>query len=499
MIPSPAPPRDRQTPAVTPSSAPLSSQQVSVSLSPVALQDSAPIWREGFFSLRKILYILRQRPLVAARLLRLRQKLTPILGPWPSPQRPGATPPVGTLSPSADHFAAYAQAALRLSWSRFCASDKTDDQAEASTHTPADTNGNSASRGSTRSEIDGKSVSQVTIQNAMDGGTASRIDPSDVTNEKNDPREWQRRAREKLSLLMGFHDNTNLPELEHSWRDMLPNGLLREACYLHLSPVRRVVASLVLDPTRQSAIAAPVMLCLQGHTSGAHISWGEARETIDPARLARGGDFAVQAVARGFVAVCIEQSGFGERREQEVTHQWDHPCIDQVNRALLLGRTLLAERVMDIQAVINWLVHAAPHLQIDPHRIHAMGNSGGGDTALYAAALDERIAGVIAGSCVGRFRTTSGRRKTCPDTVIPGILEWLEYDDILALLAPRPLVAVSGHKDHIYPFAEVAAAVAGAQPVYARLGRPEHIRAVAGPAGHRFYPDVAWPAFMELI
>ncbi|MBF0176829.1 MAG: hypothetical protein HQL63_08285 [Magnetococcales bacterium] len=398
--------------------------------------------REGGLSLRRILFALRGRPLLASRLLRLREKLTPLLGPWrPLGKEPGLSPE--HASPSTGHFADYQNVALQLSWVRM----------QAGTH------------------------------------LAEGIEP----------RVWQAEVREKLGELMGFRHGKGSLELAHTFREILPGGLEREACYLRLTSGRYVVASVLRDPVRRGEELAPVMICLQGHTSGAHISWGEARETIDPARLARGGDFAVQAVARGFVAVCIEQSGFGERREQVVTHQWDHPCIDQANRALLLGRTLLAERVMDVCAVVNWLERTGAAYRIDPRRIYAMGNSGGGDTALYAAALDLRIAGVIAGSCVGRFCTTSGRRKSCPDTVIPGILAWLEYDDILALCAPRPVVAVSGERDHLYPFSEVAAVVAGARPVYERLGKPEHVRALAGPGGHRFYPDMAWPAFMEMI
>jgi len=241
------------------------------------------------------------------------------------------------------------------------------------------------------------------------------------------------------------------------------------------------------------------MLCLQGHNSGAHISWGEARHPIDAQRIARGGDFALQAAAQGFVAVCIEQSCFGERGERKLAQRWDHPCVDAANRALLLGRTLLGERVMDVFAVIDWLRAGSAGPALDGARIYAMGNSAGGETALYAAALDEgRLAGVIASGCVGRFRTTSGARKTCPDTVVPGILRWLEYDDIVALCAPRPLLVVSGRDDHIYPFAEAQACANGAAAVYEAMNAGANLRCLEGEDGHRFYPALAWPSFLEM-
>ena len=30
------------------------------------------------------------------------------------------------------------------------------------------------------------------------------------------------------------------------------------------------------------------------------------------------------------------------------------------------------------------------------------------------------------------------------------------------------------------------------------VGAAEMLRAVSGPGGHRFYPDQAWPAFLEM-
>ena len=135
---------------------------------------------------------------------------------------------------------------------------------------------------------------------------------------------------------------------------------------------------------------------------------------------------------------------------------------------------------------------------LDPARIHVMGNSAGGEAGLYAAALDSRIGAVIASGCVGAYRDTIGCRSGCADAVIPGILQWLENDDVLRLCAPRPLVVVSGVNDHLYPFSGAAAMAAAAGDIYGAMGVPEMLCAVSGPGGHRFYPDQVWPAFMEM-
>lgn len=364
----------------------------------------------------------------------------------PYPQPPGGR----DLSPSRAHLSAYKQAPLRLSWDR--------------------------------------------------AGIA-------------DAGEWQDRARAKLAELLGYERARTPPSVTESRNLPLPGGMEGRCYYLAAGDADiggadiPVTVVRPLDGRQDSPpdghgsggnAPLPVMLCLHGHNSGAHLSWGEARMPDDPNKLAAGADYALQAVRHGYGAVCIEQSCFGERRERTLPRRAAHPCFDAVGHALLLGRTLLGERVSDVSAVIDWLEAQADGLGLDPARIHVMGNSAGGETGLYSAALDLRIGGVMAGGCIGAYRDTIGWRSGCADAVIPGILQWLENEDVLRLCAPRPLVAVSGVGDHLYPFDGAAKTVVAAGDVYGALGAAEMLRAVSGPGGHRFYPDQAWPAFLEM-
>jgi hypothetical protein len=313
-----------------------------------------------------------------------------------------------------------------------------------------------------------------------------------------DPAVWQKTVRVKLRQLLGIPQSPKPAATLGGARETTASGLCRQTIYLPSVKRRHVPVTVVWDAAQSSRL--PVMLCLQGHTSGAHISWAEARSPADEMRIENGGDYACQAVAHGHVAICIEQIAFGERREQALIHRWDHACVDACNRALLLGRTVLGDRVADVFAVLDWLQSSEPGLpSMDIGTVRAMGNSAGAETALFATALDPRIEAVIASGCVGAWRKTSGTRKTCPDTVIPGVLAWIEYSDILALCAPRPLLVVSGVNDHIYPFHLAAECTADAEPVYAAMRAAHRLRAVSGSAGHRFYPDVAWPAFLDLL
>ncbi len=311
-----------------------------------------------------------------------------------------------------------------------------------------------------------------------------------------DPAQWQRAARAKLAELLGYETSRTKPAVAVQVDFSLPGGLRRRRVYLKCRETRIIPVDLVWNGSNRPR--QPVMLCLQGHNSGAHLSWGEARMPADPLKIASGADYALQAVRRGYVAVCIEQACFGERRELEIADPSPHACFDAAHHALLLGRTLLGERVTDVSSVIDWLEADSAGIALDSGRVHAMGNSSGGDTSVYAAAVDTRIKGVIASGCLGFFRTTIGRRAACPDAIIPGILNWLEYDDIVALCAPRAFLGISGLTDHIYPFRETEAVISSASAIYRAFGADRNLRAVPGPHGHRFYPEVAWPVFEEM-
>ena len=61
----------------------------------------------------------------------------------------------------------------------------------------------------------------------------------------------------------------------------------------------------------------PTVICLQGHSSGMHISLGEAKFSRDENSIQGGRDFAVQAVKEGCCAVVIEQRYMGSAGQDE--------------------------------------------------------------------------------------------------------------------------------------------------------------------------------------
>ncbi len=312
------------------------------------------------------------------------------------------------------------------------------------------------------------------------------------------PLDWQLKARAKLCELLGYERLSDVPAPIHMEDFPISGGLRRRRIYLRSRAFRDIPIHLVWRSEDESP--KPVLLYMSGSTSGVHVAWGDVRIPADYLLLGVGADMARQAAERGYLVVCIEQACFGERLERHLKPRSVARCIDAANHALILGRTLLGEQIMDVSSVIDWLEDGQSGLNIDLDRLHLFGHSSGGSIAVYSAAADTRITATIASGCVGFIReTTAKRRNPEGSTVVPGILQWLEQDDLIALCAPKPFIAVSGIHDHIFPFEGAKAVIESASQIYRLLGAEDAITAVMGKAGHQYYPDVTWAAVSQML
>ena len=198
--------------------------------------------------------------------------------------------------------------------------------------------------------------------------------------------EWQNEARAKLSLLLG------LENIKKPGDDKFTIEYTKE--YEEYTEIRFTIESeegysfpsVILVP-RNIKLPAPAMLCLQGHSTGMHISLGRPIYDTDEKDISDGDrDFAIRAVKEGCIAVAIEQRNFGECGSQP---NGNPNCHISTMTALMLGRTTIGERVHDVSCVIDALLE---HFNlIDENKIMLMGNSGGGTATIYTAAIDKRI------------------------------------------------------------------------------------------------------------
>ena len=257
-------------------------------------------------------------------------------------------------------------------------------------------------------------------------------------------------------------------------------------------PHVEVICQLLL-PKKAPDEKLPLVICLQGHSKGMHLSLGRAVYEGDEEKIAGGDrDFARQIAERGQAALAIEQRAFGERGGTPEGPACLHPAL----QALLLGHTLIGERCWDVSRAIDAVKAHFP--MIDTDRIAVMGNSGGGTVALYAAALDTRISAAMPSCAVSSFISSIGVRRHCACNYVPGIAREFDMGDIAGLIAPRPLIVVSGENDGLFPVEGAKEQVRIARASYEAAGAPGRIAHVIGPEGHRFYAALSWPVFDAL-
>lgn len=204
----------------------------------------------------------------------------------------------------------------------------------------------------------------------------------------------------------------------------------------------------------------PVLICLQGHTAGFHISIGKYKFPGDERGLGTS-TFALDAVKNGYAALCIEQRGMGERQPIATKNRGHHdgegcPCLFTAMTALLSGRTLIGERVWDVSKAIDSL---SAFDCVDLDDISCVGNSGGGTATYYSACFDERIKVAIPSCAVCTYRDSIGDMWHCTCNYIPKMAQYFDMGELAALIAPRKLMVVNGKIDAIFP-------IEGAREVY---------------------------------
>ncbi len=167
----------------------------------------------------------------------------------------------------------------------------------------------------------------------------------------------------------------------------------------------------------------------------------------------------------GFAVIAYDQCGFGLRLLEGRDFYKNHP-----------GWSKLGRMVMDARAAVSFAVEgrgaaksAIP--EFNPKRVFLLGYSSGALTAMYAGALDDRVAGVACFSGwtplrnAGNAKRTGGNRRLWELHALQprlGLFDGREiempfdYDDVLGLVLPKPCLVVTPKRDRYADFSAVA-------------------------------------------
>ena len=239
----------------------------------------------------------------------------------------------------------------------------------------------------------------------------------------------------------------------------------------------------------------PVVIGLQGHSTGMHISLGRPKYPGDEQTISGGDrDFAIQAVALGYAAVAMEQRGFGEL--DGTVSQGSGRCHQNAVQAMMLGRTMIGERAHDVSALIDAL---GQFPECDVNKVGLMGNSGGGTATFYTACVEPRVKVAMPSCAFCSLHDSIFSLHHCICNYIPQLYKYFEMGDLALLIAPRPLIVVCGKDDRIFPLEGVKREFATVQKIYDAMGVPNNCALVVGQEGHRFDAAQSWPVYAEML
>lgn len=303
--------------------------------------------------------------------------------------------------------------------------------------------------------------------------------------------EWRTKLRKKLiNLLGGFPDKSefNLRVIERREFD----EYFREKIIFNSSKEIEVYGYLLIP--KNTEFPNSLVIAIPGHGYGMKDAVGinpDGSEKESSNGYMK--DFGLILVKNGFMTFVIEQLGFGERREErDIKEGLDKSsCRYYSFWALMLGKTLIGLRVWDLIRTVDLFIE---EYGIKENSIGVYGISGGGTTALFASALDDRIKATIISGYLSTFKDSILAIPHCECNYIPKILNYAEMYNIASLIAPRNLFIEHGKHDHIFPIEATIYAFEKVKRVYEFLGVPENIDFEFFEGGHEIWAkkSISW-------
>ncbi|MBQ8410072.1 MAG: hypothetical protein IJY39_14540 [Clostridia bacterium] len=318
---------------------------------------------------------------------------------------------------------------------------------------------------------------------------------------KEDFNQWKSRAKEKLFDLLGIAEIEKFAcpvEVEIEFDRYAEDLDAREIRFRFRSEENVTIPCHLCIPKSAEGKKTPVMITLQGHSTGMHVGLSRPKFPGDQQSLNMNWDrdYSKIALKEGLCVVVLEQRGFGENGGHPTSG--NPRCTEVAKRAMLLGRTLIGERVWDVGRCIDALESTFADL-VDLDKILLMGNSGGGTATTYTAIFEDRVKIAVPSCAVCDWEDSVAIMAHCACNHVPYIAKYFDMGDLVAMTAPKREVVVSGTVDNGFLIDGAINAVAVGRRGYEALGVSDKLVHVIAEGDHRFYAKESYPYIHKLI
>lgn len=265
---------------------------------------------------------------------------------------------------------------------------------------------------------------------------------------------WKSRVRNILKDLIGLEHMETCPlNPQLLEKTQLKDGIIREKVLIQVEPEVWMPMYILIPPKKQEG-KQKCFLAPPGHLGAGKYSVAgryDIPAVEEKIRLFHY-DYGMQLAKRGYVALCNDNRGFGERREAALQKEEEDAflnstCFHLAHMAEPLGQTVIGMSVWDLMRMLDYIEERG---EWDTSSAGCLGFSGGGMQTLWLAALDDRIhhAG-ISGYFYGYRDSLLKLNGNCNCNYVPHLWEHVDMGDIGALIAPRPVMIQSCRADKL--------------------------------------------------
>jgi dienelactone hydrolase len=300
-----------------------------------------------------------------------------------------------------------------------------------------------------------------------------------------DRKQWQAEGRGKVraTLLQCLGEMPPRPSPEKvrvvSVEDKGPYTL--ERIEFHNGVDMMVPGILAIPKQRKGRV--PVVIGMHGHSGSKNEYLPDLdRESSLGALLVRNG-YAVAAIDGYFNG---ERVGLGPRGKQDDAAGQEMTLF---KLHLWQGRTLWGMMLRDEQCLLDYL---ATRPELDMTRVGGTGMSMGCTRAWWLAAIDERVHAIVGVACFTRYTELMSHRSSHGIYYfVPGLMKHFNTEAIYALVAPRPMLMLSGDQDYNAPPDGIEVLERKISEVYKLYNKPAAFRSVLYQnTGHEYLPEM---------
>ncbi len=230
----------------------------------------------------------------------------------------------------------------------------------------------------------------------------------------------------------------------------------------------------------------PAILTMHGHSSSKDNMFGYQPTSQDVAELLVKNGYVVLGIDNYFNG---ERKGAGPAGQLETMQRGSDQEMSLFKLNLWLGRTLWGMMLRDERIALDYL---SSRPEVDPARIGAQGMSMGSTRSWWLGAIDDRIKAVVGVACFTRYQDLIAIRELRAHGIyyfVPGLLKHFDSEGVMALLAPRPFLALTGDRDAGSPPDGMRKLEQILGKVYKLYGKPDSFRSIIYPETGHVYND----------